>query len=79
MTKTFIRKNLALGLEFDTYIVRHPAAQKKIPSGATVIITAKNDPKFSEASMRMARRTAHGKYVEARKEGSTWRIEPIAA
>jgi len=79
MSKEHIKKNLALGLEFDTYVARHPEVMKKIPHGANIIITTKDDKKFNEASRGMQSSGSRGRFIEARKEGRGWKIELMPA
>lgn len=71
-SEKFIDKTLKLSLEFNTYITRHPTAYKKIPRGATVVLTVKGDEKFNERSRAIAKKVHRA--IEARKEGNVWTI-----
>lgn len=80
MSNKYIKKNLRLGLEFDTYIMKHPSAYKKIPQKAMVILTDKNDSVFTRESLDSAEQEhAHHRisYIEAQKSGSRWNIRPL--
>lgn len=82
MSKNFIKKNIKLSLELNSYISRHPSAYKKIPRGAWVIITVKGDKDFNRHSMALAekiKKMEKQKRIEARKEGTRWVLQPLAA
>ncbi len=53
-----VRKNLVLGLEFDKYLIEHPALIEKIPQGADVVLLPEYDRELYEANMRLARKRA---------------------
>jgi len=74
MTKQLIKKNIELSHEFDTYVADHPAALKRIPSGAHIIITSAHDAALSAANTSIARNSRSGKFVEAHKSDGSWRI-----
>ena len=78
---TFIKKNLALGLQFDHYVVRNAAVRAKIPNGAYVVITVKGDDTFNRSSREMVKKvsSARARVVEARKEGRKWTIRSFAS
>ncbi len=77
MTEQFVKKNLKLSLEFDKYVVEHPKALKDIPKGAYVVITLKDDPKYSKQSISLIREPKRKKVVEAQKSASGWTIKPF--
>jgi hypothetical protein len=77
MSEQFIKKNIKLSLEFDRYVVEHPDLFKSIPNGAYVIVTLKNDAKFSQQSRKLVKEPRRKKVVEAQKAGSTWTISPF--
>ncbi len=76
MSETFIKKNIKLFLEFDSYISSRPDLFMKIPNKGIVIITVKGDEKFNQLSRSLVvnMNPSKKKVVEARKEGSRWRI-----
>ncbi len=80
MSKKFVEKNIKLSLEFDKYISRNPSAFRKIPSGACIVITVKGDATFNKNSKFIAEKTGKGKqkYIEAKKEGRRWELQPLA-
>lgn len=51
-----VRKNLLLGMEFDKYLIEHPALIEKIPQGAYVVLLPEYDPGLFKANIRLARR-----------------------
>jgi hypothetical protein len=54
--KELVRKNLLLGVEFDKYLIEHPALIEKIPQGAYVVLLPEYDPELFRANMRLARK-----------------------
>jgi hypothetical protein len=50
------KKNLLLGIEFDKYLIEHPALIEKIPQGAYVVLLPEYDPDLFKANMRLARK-----------------------
>lgn len=54
--KAMIRKNLLLGMEFDKYLIEHPALIEKIPQGAYVVLLPEDDSDLFKANMRLARK-----------------------
>lgn len=78
MSSKFIQKNIRLSLEFDRYLSGRPDLIARIPNGAHVIITVKGDSSFNKTSRSMVEH-ASGKVIEARKEGSRWILQPLAA
>lgn len=78
--KAFVKKNLALGLEFDHYVVRNARVLAKIPNGAHIVITVKGDDAFNRSSKELVKKVsgARSKMVEARKEGRKWTIHSFA-
>ncbi|OGM91890.1 hypothetical protein A2755_00805 [Candidatus Wolfebacteria bacterium RIFCSPHIGHO2_01_FULL_48_22] len=79
MGEQYIKKNLKLSTEFDSYMVRSPRAYKKIPRGAYVVITVKGDKKFNESNIALAEHSKrpNRKFVEAHKQGSRWILRPL--
>ena len=78
MSERFIKKNIKLSLEFDKYVSKHPDAIAKIPRGAYVILIVKGDEKFNRDSRSLIQKSRTKKYVEAKKEGMKWTIQPLA-
>jgi hypothetical protein len=79
MSEAFIQKNVALSLEFDSYVVRHPELFEDIPNGATVVITLSGDSEFNAASISTVKRSRSRRpIVEARKSGRRWSVQPLA-
>ena len=78
MSEKFVKKNIKLSMEFDEYLVKHPELFKKIPNGAYIVITIKNDPKFTEQSVSILKNTRRKKIVEAQKSGTSWTLRPFA-
>ena len=52
----YVRLNTTLGLEFDHYVVEHPAFAARIPLGAEVVLQLRNNPGFNAWARRMAKR-----------------------
>jgi len=77
MSKDFVKKNIKLSLEFDSYAARHPSIYKKIPNGSWVIFTDTRDTKFSTLSRTLAHSARTGKVVEAYKEAGAWKVVAI--
>ncbi|MDP3696814.1 MAG: hypothetical protein Q8R55_02155 [Candidatus Taylorbacteria bacterium] len=80
MTQKYIKKNLALSLEFDRRVVRNPDIMGKVPNGACIIITTKGDESFNRESRSLAQKFTKGgeKCFEAKKEGSRWSVKQFA-
>jgi len=78
MSEKFIKKNIKLSLEFDRYVSKHSDAIAKIPRGAYVVMTVKGDEKFNRDSKSLVQKTGTKKYMEARKEGTKWNLQPLA-
>lgn len=80
MTQTFIKKNLALSLDFDNYVIHDPDILAKVPKGACIIITKKGDLRFNRESKVLAESVARGgeKCFEAHKEGKHWTVRQFA-
>ena len=58
MSKDFQKLNAELGVEFDRYVVEHPAwAQKHIPSEAKVVLQIEGNEAFNTWTLRLAQRT----------------------
>jgi len=77
MTKTLIQKNMKLSLEFDRYISGKPSALRQVPHGSEIILTSSSDKKLSDANWSIVRESKRGKFVEARKSGSSWKIRTV--
>lgn len=77
MTDAFIKKNVKLSLEFDSYLAKHPKLFDDIPNGAYVVITIKGDDKFNKDSLSTIRDKRRKKIVEAHKSASNWSIKPL--
>ncbi len=67
------RKNLFLGMEFDKYLIEHPALIEKIPQGAYVVLLPEYDPELFKANMRLAR-----KRIKEREKVVFVRVEKLA-
>ncbi len=48
------RRNAILGVEFDRYVLDHPAFAARIPRGAQVVLQLHDDPKFNVWARRVA-------------------------
>ena len=78
MSNKFVKKNIKLSVEFDRYLSRNEHLYKQIPRGAHIIITDRKDKRFSESTRNLAQRSAKGgRFIEARKEGKEWKLEPL--
>ena len=78
MSEQFVKRNIKLSMEFDEYIVKHPELFKRIPSGAYIVITVKNDPKFTKESVSIVKNSRRKKIIEAQKSGASWTLRPFA-
>ena len=77
--KQFIKKSSELGFEFETYLIQHPTAYKKVPQGAQVFVTKKGDEQFNEEMLSIAKNMRTRKpLIEAHQAGSGWLIRPLA-
>ena len=76
MSKNFIKRNIQLTLEFDSYLLKKPELFDQIPNKSGIVMTVKGDYYYNRLSRSMAKASApHIKQiVEARKEGTKWRI-----
>ena len=50
------RRSAVLGVEFDRYVMEHPAFAARIPRGAQIVLQLPNDPKFNAWARSVARR-----------------------
>ena len=53
--KELAAKNLALGVEFDKYMVEHPEIISKIPSQSTMVFLPEYDRELYAANLKLAR------------------------
>lgn len=76
MSNQFIKKNIKLVLEFNTYLSKNPALFRKIPNKGTVVLTVKGDNHFNKSSRFLAEsaKIRKSKIVEFQKQGSKWEI-----
>jgi hypothetical protein len=75
MTKKFTEKNVKLSINFDKYLWSHPELLEQLPKKSTIVITVKGDSYFNRLSRSMHKNNRiFGKLIEARKEGSKWKI-----
>jgi len=74
MTQALIERNLKLGLEFDTYVVRSRAALKSLSGGVHVVLTTSADPELSEANRQIIKNKKIRRLVEAHKAGKKWTL-----
>lgn len=77
MTEAFIKKNVKLSLELDSYLAKHPDLFEKIPNGAYIVITVKNDRKFNDDSISTIKDIRRKRVVEAHKVSNRWDIRPL--
>ncbi len=79
MSTKFLEKNIKLSLELDRYLARNPSAVNRIPRGAYVIVTVKGDGPFNRKAKILLKKVRSGrqKYIEARKDGARWVLEPM--
>lgn len=49
-------KNLALGVEFDKYLVEHPEILDRIPNRSTVVLLPEYDQDLYKANLKMAQK-----------------------
>ena len=55
------QRNATLGIEFDRYVMDHPAFAARIPRGAQVVLQLHDDPRFNAWARRVARSSAAAK------------------
>jgi len=60
-------------MEFDKYLIEHPALIEKIPQGAYVVLLPEYDPELFKANMRLAR-----KRIKEREKVVFVRVEKLA-
>ncbi len=62
--KDLAYKNLALGVEFDKYMIDHPEIIDKIPDRSTMVFLPEYDRGLYEANLKLARkRIAEGEKI----------------
>lgn len=54
--KDLAYKNLALGVEFDKYLVEHPEILDKIPNKSTVVLLPEYDRELYESNIKLAQK-----------------------
>ncbi len=77
MSEAFIKKNVKLSLEFDSYLAKHPKLFDEIPNGAYIVITINGDKKFNADSLSTVRNQRRKTIVEAHKSQSSWTLRPL--
>lgn len=77
MSDAFIKKNVRLSLEFDSYLAKHPSLFDQIPNGAYIVITVSGDNKFNADSLSTVKDRRHKKIVEARKLRAGWSLREL--
>lgn len=77
MSEALTKKNIKLSIQFDNYLAKNPELLEQIPNKATVILTVKGDYYFNRISRSFTKNLPKKwtqNIVEARKEGSKWKI-----
>lgn len=76
MSKQFIKKNIKLSLEFDSYLSRNPSLFRRIPNKGILVFIVKGDRYFNKSSRSLAESagTNKSKVVEVQKQGRKWEI-----
>jgi hypothetical protein len=78
MTKQFVKKNIALTLEFEDYLAKHPELYDSIPNGAFIVFTIKSDKKFSSENIAIVEKHARKEpIIKAEKVQSRWTLSPL--
>jgi Family of unknown function (DUF5647) len=77
MSEAFIKKNVKLSIELDTYLAKHPELYDQIPNGAYIVIAISGDKKFNADSISIVRDKRRKKVVEAHKSASKWSLRPL--
>ena len=54
--KEIALRNLALGFEFDKYLLEHPEILEKIPENALVVLLPQDDPELAKANIALAKK-----------------------
>ncbi len=49
-----VQRNIAVGTEFDTYVLGHPELLARIPDGAAVFVLPADDPELCAYNLRLA-------------------------
>lgn len=77
MTEKFTNKNIKLHRSFDKYLWKNPDLLEQIPNKSIVVLTVKGDAYYNRISRSFPKnypKKLGTKIVEARKEGSKWKI-----
>ena len=62
--KELAYKNLALGIEFDKYLVDHPEILNRIPNKSTIVLLPEYDRELYRANLKLAeKRIAEGEKI----------------
>lgn len=62
--KELAYKNLALGIEFDKYLVDHPEILNRIPNKSTIVLLPEYDRELYQANLKLAeKRIAEGEKI----------------
>ena len=77
MTKEFIKKNIRLSLELDSYMAKNPKLLNKVPNGASLIIVSSSDRKLSKENLNIAKKSRSNNFIVAHKEGNNWSLESL--
>lgn len=77
MSEAFIKKNVKLSLEFDSYLAKHPQLFNEIPNGAYIVITINGDTKFNADSLSTVKDQKRKTILEAHKSRSDWTLRPL--
>lgn len=77
--KKSTNKRIELSLEFDSYLVKNPSLNRKIPKGAYLVFTDKDIKKSSDIDFWVSRRTSGAKVIEVRKSERGWMLSQLKA
>ncbi len=62
--KELAYKNLALGIEFDKYLLDHPEILNRIPNKSTIVLLPEYDRELYQANLKLAeKRIAEGEEI----------------
>ena len=55
-TQSMAARNLAIGFEFEKYLIEHPELRERIPQGAHVVLLPQWDTELAEYNRKLAER-----------------------
>ena len=73
----FVRKNLELSADFNSYLLANPSIISDIPGNACIVFGTKEDKNFSKRNIDIARKTKKKCFIATKDKGK-WNISAFS-